>query len=509
MKKSAKRIMAASMLAPLLLAGCGGTSDSSTTGSSGTSASTSGSASTSASTTGSSSSGTLESITYMSKDLYSDADYTTKFAELFEADTGVALETIAIPSNGWEDKVTATFMSGELPDIARLPTDLYPFVKQDMLLPLDDYINNNETIKQILEDNPGAITPYQYFGKTYGISISNAKYMTIWVRKDWLDTLGMEMPTTLDEFVEMLRAFKTSDLDGNGEDDTIPLTMPATLQPMDTIAAYFNTRNECYMVDGEPVVPFRTEEYKNFMEFMKSLYDEGLIDQEIPTNTAYSTIREKFNTGTAGAAVMWDDSSSSFINGLASSGIDGEVAYLPAFSNTDGNGALGLSQFIADSPISITTACENPQEAFDTFFEWYLASDDGIISTSVGIEGYNFTIEDGKVVADADKGIGFHGQSFPPVDMDYEYPFEFDDVYTFKYECIQELAESGSTLGDQVNTTVIPNDYTDYANISGDLTSKMQELFHSYLVGNMDYDEYLSQFEAYASEVGLDDALSQ
>lgn len=499
--KRLKALVAATLTAATLFTACGSPASSSAAAS-GSTASTAGSSSVADAAPA------IDEIVFMSKDFYNDADYTELFKDLFKEDTGVELNTIAIPSNGWEDKVTASFMSGELPDLARLPADLYPFVKQEFLLPLDEYIEANPAVKQVLADNPGATEAFQFFGETYGISVSNAKYMTIWVRQDWLDQLGMEMPTNLDEFVEMLRAFRDSDLDGNGKNDTIPLTMPATLQPMDMFAAFFGTRNEVYMEDGKAVVPYRTEEYKEFMEFMKTLYDEGLIDKEIPTNTAYGTIREKFNTGVAGAAVMWDDSSSSFINGLAKSGIEGEIAYMPAFKNEDGDGAMGLSYFAADSPICLTTACENPQEVFDTFFDWYLTSENGIISTSVGLEGYSFEVVDGQVVADPEKGIGFHGQSFPPVDMDYEYPFQFDETYQFKYDCISEMANTGAEMSDLMNTKFVPSDNTDFANINGDLTAKMQELFHGYLVGNTDYEGYLAAFETYAAEIGLDEAVA-
>lgn len=495
--KKLKALIAATLTAATLLTACGSPASSSATvpgaASSGTAASTADAAP------------TIDSITLMSKDFYSDPDFTEPFTTLFKKDTGVDLEVIAIPTNGWEDKVTASFMSGELPDIARLPADLYPFVKQDFLLPLDEYIAGNPVIQQILADNPGAIEPMQFFGETYGISVSNAKYMTIWLRQDWLDKLEIKMPTNVDEFIEMLRAFRDNDLDGNGKKDTIPLTMPATLQPMDMFAAFFGTHNEVYMKDGKAVVPYRTEEYKKFMEFMKTLYDEGLIDKEIPTNTAYSTIREKFNTGVAGAAVMWDDSSNSFINGLAASGIEGKIAFMPAFKNEDGTGAMGLSYFAADSPLCLTTACENPKEVFDTYFEWYFTSQNGIISSSVGVEGYNFDIVDGIVVPNLDhKGIGFKGQSFPPVDMDFEYPFQFDETYQFKYDCISEIATIGAGMSDLVDTQFAPSGSSDFSNIKSDLEAKMQELFHGYLVGNTNYEGYLSAFESYAAEIDLD-----
>ena len=45
------------------------------------------------------------------------------------------------------------------------------------------------------------------------------------VRKDWLDKLGLEEPSTMDEVADMLRAFINDDPDGDGEADTIGLAM--------------------------------------------------------------------------------------------------------------------------------------------------------------------------------------------------------------------------------------------------------------------------------------------
>lgn len=496
--KSIKALLAATLAAAMLLTGCGAQATPAPTGTSDSCSTVESQAAPEEQTV------KLDSISLMSKDYSGDPDYVDPFKNLFKEDTGVELDIIAIPGNGWEDKVTASFMSGEMPDVARLPADLYPFVKQELLLPLDEYIEGNPTLKEIIEKNPGAVEPFKFFGETYGITISNAKYMNIWVRQDWLDKLEMDMPTNLDEFIEMLRAFRDNDLDGNGKNDTIPLSMPATLQPMDIFAAFFGTRNEVYMKDGKAVIPFRTEEYKEFMEFMKALYDEGLIDKEIPTNTSYGTIREKFNTGVAGAIVMWDD----FVHDMKKGGIAGEFAYMPAFKNEDGTGALGLSYFAADSPIGITTACENPKEVFDTFFGWFFGSENGIVASSVGVEGYNFNLENGMVVSDPEHGVGFKGQCFPPVYRDFEYPFQFDELLQSKYDRISGIAKIGTDLRDLVDTTFIAGDNIAYSNIRGELEAKMQELFHGYLVGNMDYEGYLAAFETFAAEIDLDNAVA-
>ncbi len=46
----------------------------------------------------------------------------------------------------------------------------------------------------------------------------------MWIYKPWLDKLGLKMPTTTDEFYEVLKAFKTKDPNGNGKADEIPLS---------------------------------------------------------------------------------------------------------------------------------------------------------------------------------------------------------------------------------------------------------------------------------------------
>ncbi|MEG1924841.1 MAG: extracellular solute-binding protein [Ruthenibacterium sp.] len=446
----------------------------------------------------------LSNISFMTKDYYAVPEIGQKLSELFEADTGTALEIVQIPSNNWEEKVTASFVSGDMPDVVRLPENPYAFVKQDFLLPLDEYIEANPAIKALLEANPEVTKPFQYFGKTYAISINNQKFMTMWMRDDWLKATGLAMPTTMDELLEVLRAFRDMDLDGNGKNDTIPLTLPTVLQTQDMFASYFGTRNEVYIKDGKAVVPYRTEEYKEYLAFIKMMYDEKLLDQEMPTNTSFGSVRTKFNTGLAGSVIMWDDSYSSLTDGLKKSGFeDARAVYVPAFKSE--KGAFGLSYFQADSPIGLTAACKNPQEVFNTFFNWYFTTENGIISTTMGIPNYNFDVVDGVAIPNVDNGgIGFRGQSMPPIDRNFEYPFKFNEVTDAKYKNIVALATSGDNLGELVRTTFPASDKIEFTGIADDLKAKVTELFHNYVIGNIDYDQYLAAFEAYAKEINLD-----
>lgn len=446
----------------------------------------------------------MTTISFLTKDYYGMPEMADMLSEQFLEKTGVELKISHVPNNNWEEKITATFVSGSMPDIARLPADIYPFVKQDFLVPLDSYIEANPEVKAVLEANPEVIKPYQFFGNTYGMSITNQKYMAAWVRVDWLEKLGIEMPKDMESLEEMLVLFRDSDLDGNGKSDTIPLTLSAVLKDQDMFAAAFNTRNEVFMRDGKAVIPFITEEYKAYLDYMKHLYTEKLIDLEMPTNTSYGAVRTKFINGEAGAIIMWDDIYDTLKLGLEKGGNETAVVdYLPPFDSE--NGVFGLSYYEADSPIGITRQCKDPKAAFDTFFTWFLTDPDAIISTSRGVEGYSFDVVDGVCVPNADNnGVGFRGQSFPPVNVNFEYPYEFDEVTRKEYDSITALAERGKAYGDQVVTEAPPKEFSDYYNIKTDLTAKATELFHNYVLGNITYEEYTNNFAQYMKEVDLE-----
>ncbi|MBD2863771.1 extracellular solute-binding protein [Paenibacillus oceani] len=444
----------------------------------------------------------LASITFLSKDYYNTPEVAQMLSEQFKSKTGVGLDIKHVPSNNWEDKVTATFVSGDMPDLARLPSNPYPLVKQDFLVPLDDYINANPRVKAILDANPNVVEPFKYFGKTYALSVNNQKFMNLWLRTDWLQKLGVGQPKTMDELINILTLFRDHDLDQNGKKDTIPLTLSAVLKDQEMFADYFGTRNQIYMKDGKAVVPFLTPNYKEYMDFMSKLYKDRLIDLEMPTNTSYGAVRTKFINGQAGAIIMWDDIYDTLKEGLDKNFKGADVEYLQPFKGD--KGVFGLSYFEADSPIGITSASKQPKETFDTFFTWLLTDMEAIIATSRGIKGYHYDLVEGKLVPNsANGGVGFRGQSFPPLDRNFKYPFAFDEETQREYENIVEIAKLGDTFMDHVVTDTPSSEFSRYSNIASDLKAKTTDLFHNYVMGKIDYDGYVASFNSYAKEVDL------
>lgn len=125
--------------------------------------------------------------------------------------------------------------SGDLPEIiigCNIRLDqLQILANQGLLLPLDDYIEkygvDSDQVYTAYPQIKDLITMLD--GKIYGLPHVNDCYhcsmaQKMWVYQPWLDKLGLEVPTTTEEFYQMLKAFKEQDPNGNGEADEIPLS---------------------------------------------------------------------------------------------------------------------------------------------------------------------------------------------------------------------------------------------------------------------------------------------
>lgn len=82
-------------------------------------------------------------------------------------------------------------------------------------------------IKELYAEYPEIWNTVSHDGKYYGLPTFNANssFSVLWIRQDWLDKLGLKAPTTIDEMEAVMDAFVNGDPDGNGEKDTIGLSL--------------------------------------------------------------------------------------------------------------------------------------------------------------------------------------------------------------------------------------------------------------------------------------------
>jgi putative aldouronate transport system substrate-binding protein len=100
-------------------------------------------------------------------------------------------------------------------------------------------------------------------------------------RSDWLETLGLAVPNTLDELYDVLRAFTRDDPDRDGVDNTIGMAWTGGyLGPFYNLAVMFGAPNRFGLKDGKLVPWFEYGEFFQAMEYCKRLYDEGIINRD-------------------------------------------------------------------------------------------------------------------------------------------------------------------------------------------------------------------------------------
>ncbi len=133
------------------------------------------------------------------------------------------------------------------------------------------------------------------------------------VRTDWLEKCGLEAPTTVEGFYDMLVAFSKLNPADVGVDYIIPFTMGGvntTLGANGLIQAFGLGGNmHCFVetADGTLSSSYQLPGGKAFLTFMNKLYKEGLLDADFPTNQNNNVV-ERLSSGVAGADVYccWD-----------------------------------------------------------------------------------------------------------------------------------------------------------------------------------------------------------
>lgn len=127
------------------------------------------------------------------------------------------------------------------------------------------------------------------------------------IRQDWLDTLKLKTPTTLDEFYEVAKAFASQDPDGNGQADTTGFSFGIVnnrFVNIEPLVGAFGLGNEWIEIDGQLVpMQLQTKELKAFAEYMNKAYNEGVLDKDFPANKVKDSLA-KLESGKTGIATI-------------------------------------------------------------------------------------------------------------------------------------------------------------------------------------------------------------
>ena len=323
-----------------------------------------------------------------------------------EGKTGLKLKSVVSDAISSESAAYSTMLAaGELPEIiATSALNLRDLAADGGLIALDDLIEEHApNLKVFFEQYPEA-RKYAgngdgkiYFIPTSISGMEKAPSNVFFIRQDWLDKLGLKTPTTIQEYHDVLLAFKTQDPNGNGKADEIPYF--ARAKSVATLVELFGIQST-HTVDrnGNYAYGPAREEYKTAMKELAKWYKEGLIDPEIFTRN--SPREQLFGQNLAGATIDWIQSTTAFNDTLKDAvpgfnlvamippkNVYGEAKTLSAQSEFNGRG-WGIS------------AHAKKEDLIDLikYFDFWM-SEEGRDLTSYGVEGDTYTKDkDGNIV---------------------------------------------------------------------------------------------------------------
>ena len=319
--------------------------------------------------------------------------------------TNISLKGTASPMETDSTEAFNLMIAGQdIPDIVGGNRDLInQYGMEGAFMPLNDLIEEYAPdFKKILDENPdikGAITAAD--GNIYQIPfVYESLVSEAWfVRQDWLDAVGMEAPTTVDELHDVLTAFVNEDPNGNGQKDEVGYftRLTNTDNVLKGLLSLFGIQDAWHTdEEGNVGVGLYSEEYKEAIKSVSQWYAEGLIDPEIFTRG--SNARDiLFPENNGGVIHDWIPSTTGYNEKLQES-VPGfkVVGILPP---TDVNGdqwEVEARARLSGAGWAIGANNEHPEETMKYMNFWWTEA--GRRLQTYGVEGDTYTMVDGEPV---------------------------------------------------------------------------------------------------------------
>lgn len=314
------------------------------------------------------------------------------WADEFKRLTNVTLDLVH-PTSDYDQKLLSAFSSGEKYDLIYTNQDtVIRLQAQGALTDLTDKTKSSKILS-----NPTVIPPDEYkliaIGDKYFSAFQKfegARMPT--VRQDWMEKLGLQEPKTIDDFYNVMVAFRDKDPDGNGKADTYGLSMAGTydIQPF---MSGWGIIPGLVEVDGKKTIPYATEAAVPAYEWFAKLYKEKLLDPNFATNQT-ADMRNLFLHDRVGMVTYWDTWVGLFNNQRLTA--DPKTTFqakgIPGAVGPDGKIVLNRGE---PSVWVIPVNANDPTTAFQ-IIEWWNTFP-GIILGSLGIKGHDYNVSaDGK-----------------------------------------------------------------------------------------------------------------
>lgn len=453
----------------------------------------------------------------------------TPFGKAWMEQTGVNIEFLHPPTGQSNEQFSLLLADGDLPDMMEYPWMTYPggpekAINDGVIISLNDvfekycpnimaYLEANPEIDKMIKTDEGN---YYLFPFIRGDEILT-NTTGLMIRKDWLDDLGLSVPTTIDEWHTALTKFKEEK--GVTAPFSFEYTMGALKDQNPFIYAY-NTAAGFYR-DSSGNIEYGPVQvgYKEYLTTFAQWYKEGLIDQDLAT-LALDQVSAKMSNGSAGASIGWAGSRMGvWINAAKATDPNYNLVAAPYPTINKGDfPEFGQKEnrYANQGGVAITTSCEDIETAARLLD--YAYSDAGHMLFNFGVEGESYEMIDGypaytEAVLNNPDGWPVAQSLAAYIRGNYNGPFVQDKRYLEQYYTIDSQKETNK-IWSATNAVahIIPpitptsDESKEFSTIMNEINTYRDEMTLKFIFGT----ESLDNFDKYVSVIegmGLERAL--
>lgn len=218
----------------------------------------------------------------------------TYYMNYIEHEFGIVWDLTTIPNSAAQERMNILFAAGDMPDvfpgnaISHIYTDA---IRTGQLMPLEDRIENGtgwinhpqwDDLKPVMTHTDGHIYTFPSGVSNMLARNSGGRY---YLNQKWLNEAGHDVPQTLDELTEGLRAIKDAMPDktvisGHWESSRVTdyFILAHGMNASGAMGTYLG--NQINIIDGEVVFTVQHPNFRDYLEYTNMLWEEGLIDEE-------------------------------------------------------------------------------------------------------------------------------------------------------------------------------------------------------------------------------------
>jgi putative aldouronate transport system substrate-binding protein len=299
----------------------------------------------------------------------------------YEEMTGVKVNWDIVTADGFNERINLLMASSDMPDaIIKGVPDIAKASADGSIIDLTPYIEKYSVgLKALYKQYPAAAAAAKSAdGKMYQLPTINTVaanrtgHRNLWINKKWMNNLGItKMPSTLDEYLDVLRQFSDKDANGNGNpNDEIPYTVDYSSRRHPGIDPFIGTwgiapnlnyqdpstgRDWLFIRNGKVESLATAPEYRDMLRFMNTMWKERLLDPGVFTQSTDVSL-SKMNSAVTGSfslssADLWSSTARDFAP-LPPLKISAAASIVPV---------IGLNPELGSGAGVITRADKNPE----------------------------------------------------------------------------------------------------------------------------------------------------